>query len=83
MAADIRELAHHLAPDRKVQLIGHDRGARVAYRWALDHEDEVASLCVMDIVPATWMFDSELFKLPVSVNVKLMRRRYEIGEWET
>jgi haloacetate dehalogenase len=35
---------------------GHDRGARVAYRLALDHPDAVAKLCVLDILPthATW-----------------------------
>jgi haloacetate dehalogenase len=30
---------------------GHDRGARVAYRMALDHPDRVARLAVLDIVP--------------------------------
>lgn len=30
---------------------GHDRGARVAYRLALDHADRVERLAVMDIIP--------------------------------
>jgi haloacetate dehalogenase len=30
---------------------GHDRGARVAYRLALDHPDAVASIVILDIVP--------------------------------
>lgn len=30
---------------------GHDRGARVAYRLALDHPERVTKLAVMDIVP--------------------------------
>jgi haloacetate dehalogenase len=30
---------------------GHDRGARVAYRMALDHPDRVSELAVLDIVP--------------------------------
>jgi haloacetate dehalogenase len=30
---------------------GHDRGARVAYRLALDHADRVTRLAVLDIVP--------------------------------
>ena len=30
---------------------GHDRGARVAYRLALDHPDVVTRLAVLDIVP--------------------------------
>ena len=32
---------------------GHDRGARVAYRMALDHPERVTRLAVLDIVP-TW-----------------------------
>jgi haloacetate dehalogenase len=32
---------------------GHDRGARVGYRMALDHPERVAKLAVLDIVP-TW-----------------------------
>jgi haloacetate dehalogenase len=30
---------------------GHDRGARVAYRLALDHPDRVARLAVLDTIP--------------------------------
>jgi haloacetate dehalogenase len=30
---------------------GHDRGARVAYRMALDHAERVSALAVLDIVP--------------------------------
>jgi haloacetate dehalogenase len=30
---------------------GHDRGARVAYRLALDHPDVVTRLAVLDIIP--------------------------------
>jgi len=32
-------------------LAGHDRGARVAYRLALDHPEKVRRLAVLDIVP--------------------------------
>jgi haloacetate dehalogenase len=32
-------------------LVGHDRGARVAHRLALDHPAAVTSLAVLDIVP--------------------------------
>ena len=35
---------------------GHDRGARTAYRMALDHPDAVLSLTLMDIVPTDVMF---------------------------
>jgi haloacetate dehalogenase len=35
----------------KFFLAGHDRGARVAYRLALDHPERVHRLAVLDIVP--------------------------------
>ena len=35
---------------------GHDRGARVAYRMALDHPDAVERVVVMDIVPTADAF---------------------------
>lgn len=31
--------------------VGHDRGARVAYRMALDHADKVQRLAVLDVLP--------------------------------
>ncbi len=37
-------------------LVGHDRGARVAHRLALDHPDSVSRLCVMDIAPTATMY---------------------------
>jgi haloacetate dehalogenase len=38
-------------------VVGHDRGARVAYRMALDHPDAVARLCVLNIVPTVEQFE--------------------------
>ena len=35
----------------RFHVAGHDRGARVAYRMALDHPDVVERVVVMDIVP--------------------------------
>jgi haloacetate dehalogenase len=32
-------------------VIGHDRGARCAYRLALDHAEAVTRLAVLDVVP--------------------------------
>jgi haloacetate dehalogenase len=32
-------------------VVGHDRGARCAYRMALDHSDTINALAVMDVVP--------------------------------
>lgn len=35
----------------RFQVVGHDRGARVAYRMALDHANRVLRLAVLDILP--------------------------------
>jgi haloacetate dehalogenase len=39
-------------------LAGHDRGARVALRLALDHPDAVSHLAVLDIVPTQTIYDT-------------------------
>jgi len=51
VAAEQLAVMRDLGFDR-FSLVGHDRGARVARRMALDHPDAVKRLCVMDIVPA-------------------------------
>ncbi len=35
---------------------GHDRGARVAYRLALDHPERVSHLCSLDVIPTDDMW---------------------------
>ncbi|MDP6351106.1 MAG: alpha/beta hydrolase [Alphaproteobacteria bacterium] len=40
----------------KFMVAGHDRGARVAHRMALDHADKVTRLTLLDIVPTYRMF---------------------------
>jgi haloacetate dehalogenase len=50
MARDCVALMESLGHDR-FALVGHDRGASVAYRTALDHPDAVARLVVMDGIP--------------------------------
>ncbi|MBI1170037.1 alpha/beta fold hydrolase [bacterium] len=50
MAGDQVGLMRALGHDR-FHLVGHDRGARVAHRLALDHPAAVASVTLMDIVP--------------------------------
>ncbi|MCW2619306.1 MAG: dehH [Modestobacter sp.] len=50
MAADGMALMHRLGFDR-FDVAGHDRGARVAYRMALDSPDAVRRLTVMDVIP--------------------------------
>jgi haloacetate dehalogenase len=51
MAADIRALTKALGYEKVSLLVGHDRGARVAHRYALDYADEVERLCMLDIIP--------------------------------
>ncbi|MEU9923954.1 alpha/beta hydrolase [Streptomyces griseoluteus] len=55
MAADIIGLADALGFDR-FALVGHDRGAHVAFRAGLDHPDRISHLGILDIVPTldTW-----------------------------
>lgn len=55
MAADIVDLirALGLAP---VVLVGHDRGARVAHRFALDHPTLLTHLVLLDIAPTYDVF---------------------------
>lgn len=50
MAADNVAVMQHFGFSR-FQVAGHDRGARVGFRMALDHPDKVERLAVLDIVP--------------------------------
>jgi haloacetate dehalogenase len=55
MAADVADVigALGLAP---VVLVGHDRGARVAHRFALDHPRLLTRLALLDIAPTYDVF---------------------------
>lgn len=55
MARDMHETMLALG-HRRYALIGHDRGARVAHRQALDFPDAVERVCVLDIVPTHTVF---------------------------
>jgi haloacetate dehalogenase len=57
MAQDQVELMSRLGFDR-FAVVGHDRGARVARRLALDHPDVVSRLAVLDIVPTEAIYKS-------------------------
>jgi haloacetate dehalogenase len=50
MAADVVALMRHLGHER-FAVVGHDRGALVAFRTAMDHPDVVERLVVMDGLP--------------------------------
>ncbi len=59
MARDVRGLLRGLGlAGEPVHVVGHDRGARVGHRWALDAPEELASLTVLDIVPTHAMISS-------------------------
>jgi haloacetate dehalogenase len=49
----MRALGH-----RRFAVVGHDRGARIAYRLALDHPEAVAKLGILDIVPTSEYWDT-------------------------
>lgn len=55
MALDQIETMRALGYDH-FAVAGHDRGARVAYRLALDHPDAVTRLAMLDIVPTAEMW---------------------------
>lgn len=55
MAEDVHQLVLRLGFDR-ASLVGHDRGARVAHRYALDRPEEVERLAVLDIIPTREMW---------------------------
>jgi len=56
MAADLVALMASLG-HAAFAVAGHDRGARVAYRMALDHPAAVTRLAVLDIVPTKAVYD--------------------------
>jgi haloacetate dehalogenase len=55
MALDQLEAMQQLGFER-FAVVGHDRGARVAHRMALDHPQAVAKLAVLDIVPTHTLY---------------------------
>ena len=55
MAKDISEVMSALG-FKSYSVVGHDRGARVAHRLAMDHPGEVRNLTVLDIVPTHTVF---------------------------
>lgn len=57
MALDQVEAMGALGFDR-FQVVGHDRGGRVAHRMALDHPDRVRRLALLDIVPTLTVYES-------------------------
>ena len=57
MAQDLLALMHELGFER-FNVCGHDRGARVAHRLALDHPQAVQRLALIDIAPTLDMYNA-------------------------
>jgi haloacetate dehalogenase len=55
MAQDQVDMMHRLGFD-KFAVVGHDRGARIAHRMALDHEEKITKLALLDIIPTSTAF---------------------------
>jgi haloacetate dehalogenase len=55
MAQDQVEVMQRLGY-REFAVVGHDRGARVAHRMALDHADKITKLALLDIIPTSTAF---------------------------
>jgi haloacetate dehalogenase len=53
MGQDQVDVMEHLG-FTQFMVAGHDRGARVAYRMALDHPDRVRKFASIDIIPTHW-----------------------------
>ncbi|WP_433162825.1 alpha/beta fold hydrolase [Kribbella sp. CA-247076] len=56
MAADVVAVARALGHE-KFALVGHDRGALVAFRAGLDHPDVITHLMCLDVLPTLDMWD--------------------------
>jgi haloacetate dehalogenase len=55
LAADVVAAMRALGHER-FAFVGHDRGARVGYRLALDHPERLTRLAVLDVVPTAEMW---------------------------
>ncbi|WGH79801.1 alpha/beta hydrolase [Jannaschia ovalis] len=56
MAQDMVAVLDALGHDR-AHVAGHDRGARVAYRFALDHPERVDLLAILEVIPTVEWWD--------------------------
>ncbi len=80
LATDIIELLDGLGIDR-FHVVGHDRGARVAHRMALDHPHRVMTLTSLDVTPSQAAFDSMDAQLSFAwFHWHMMRQPYPLPE---
>ena len=80
MGQDQVDVMQHLGFEQFL-LAGHDRGARTAYRMALDHPDRVRKLCAVDILPThhVWTHVSRQWALN-SYHWSFMAQPYDFPE---
>ena len=57
MALDQVEVMHALGFDR-FAVVGHDRGARVAWRLSVEHAERITRAVLLDIIPTLDVFDN-------------------------
>jgi pimeloyl-ACP methyl ester carboxylesterase len=81
MAADVVKLAAALGHER-FALVGHDRGALVAFRAALDHPETSTHLGILDVVPTLDMWNV-LHGVPAAVGYHLFLMAQPPGLPET
>lgn len=85
IAADQVEVMAALGFDR-FAAVGHDRGARCAYRMALDHPVAVSLLAVLDVVPTGEVYaraDADGGSVDVSRGRQSVRRRLRPAQRRT
>ncbi|POX55827.1 alpha/beta hydrolase [Streptomyces sp. Ru71] len=81
MAADVVALAGALGHER-FALVGHDRGALVAFRAGLDHPETLTHLGILDVVPTLDMWNV-LHGVPAAVGYHLFLMAQPPGLPET
>ena len=76
MANDQVEVMRQLGFDRFF-VAGHDRGARVAHRMALDHPEKVRKVALLDILPTLHIWENT--SIPPEVFIE--KKDLEEGHW--
>jgi len=79
-ALDVVKLAEVLSID-KFHVVGHDRGARVGHRMALDYPDKIFTFTSLDVMPSQAAFDAMDSSLAYAwFHWHLMRQPYPLPE---
>ncbi len=80
MASDLLGLSDQLALS-STSIIGHSMGGKTAMQFALDHQDRVEKLIVVDIAPRAYPpLHDEIFDALNSIDLPSMRSRQQIDQ---